>query len=157
MPKYLKQWEAFEKCKKEGKIIPTAETDTERIRSTLMIAESDIESGKILKKILKRDGNQWSSIYKLYYDALHELTEAFLRFDKIKTDNHQCLFSYLCEKHPELELSWDFLEKIRTKRNGINYYGIPVKYEDFKEIELQTLIYINKLKEEIKKKLEKKI
>ncbi len=155
MPKYITQQEAFEKCKKEGKIIPTAEIDLERIRSTLIIAESDIESGKTLKKGLEKNSNQWSSIYKLYYDALHELAEAFLRFDNIKTDNHQCLFAYLCEKHPELEFSWDFLEKVRTKRNGINYYGIPVKYEDFKKIELQISLYINKLKEEIKKRLGK--
>lgn len=155
MPKYITQQEAFEKCKKEGKIIPTAEIDIERIRSTLIIAESDIESGKTLKKDLEKNSNQWSSIYKLHYDALHELAEAVLRFDKIKTDNHQCLFAYLCENHPELEFSWDFLEKIRTKRNGINYYGIPVKYEDFKKIELQISLYINKLKEEIKKRLEK--
>lgn len=153
MPKYISQKEAFEKCKKEGKVIVTAEVDIERIKSTLVIAESDIESGKILKKDLKKDSSQWSSVYKLYYDALHELTEAFLRFDKIKTDNHQCLFAYLCEKHPELEFSWDFLEKVRTKRNGINYYGILVEYEDFKEIELQISLYINKLKEEIRKKI----
>ncbi|MDP2907543.1 MAG: hypothetical protein Q8O03_06385 [Nanoarchaeota archaeon] len=155
MPKYITSKEAFEKCKKEGKVIPTAEIDLERIRSTLIIAESDIESGKTLKKELEKDSNQWSSVYKLYYDALHELAEAFLRFDKIKTDNHQCLFAYLYEKHPELEFSWDFLEKVRTKRNGINYYGIPVRYEDFKKIELQISLYINKLKEEIKKKLER--
>ena len=92
-------------------------------------------------------------MYKLYYDVLHELAESLLRFDRIKIDNHQCLFAYLCEKHPELEFNWDFFEKIRTKRNGINYYGSPVNGNDWKEVELQTILYIRKLREEIEKKV----
>ncbi|MDI6737265.1 MAG: hypothetical protein QME12_01990 [Nanoarchaeota archaeon] len=30
----------------------------------------------------------------------------------------------------ELLLDWNFLEKIRTKRNGSIYYGSPISYED---------------------------
>lgn len=77
-----------------------------------------------------------------------------LDLEKIKSDNHQCLFAYLCHHHPELELNWDFLEKIRTKRNGINYYGMPISFKDWKEIELQLKLYIKKLKEEIQKGIE---
>ena len=153
MPEYLTQKEAFFKCKKEGRFIVTEEIDLEKIRSTLAIAEGDIESANTLKKNLQNESSQWNSIYKLYYDALHELTESFLRFENIKIDNHQCLFSYLCEKHPELEFNWDFFEKIRTKRNGINYYGSPVNGNDWKEVELQTILYIRKLREEIEKKV----
>lgn len=152
MPEYLTQKEAFTKCKKEGKFIVTEEIDIEKIKSTLNIAEADIESADSIKKNLPKQSNQWSSVYKLYYDALHELVESFLRFDKIKIDKHQCLFAYLCEKHPELEFSWDFFEKARTKRNGINYYGIPVSFDDWKEVELQFSLYIKRLKEEIRKR-----
>ena len=84
---------------------------------------------------------------------MHELVESFLRFDNIKVDNHQCLFAYLCEKHLELEFSWDFFEKIRTKRNGINYYGIPIDFTEWKESEIQFKLYINILEEEIMDKL----
>jgi hypothetical protein len=153
MPEYLTQKEAFLKCKKEGRFIVTEEIDLEKIKSTLTIAEGDVESANILKKNLQKESNQWNSVYKLYYDALHELVESFLRFEKIKVDNHQCLFSYLCEKHAELEFSWEFFEKVRTKRNGINYYGTPIKQEDWKEVELQFGLYIKKLKEELKKKI----
>lgn len=153
MPKYLSQKDAFMKCKKEGKFIVIDDVDVEKIKSTLAIAESDVESGKKLKENISKESNLWNGVYKLYYDALHELVEAFLRFDKMKSDNHQCLFSYLCEKHPELDFDFDFFEKVRTKRNGINYYGIPVDYDDWKEVELQFNLYINKLKDEIKKKI----
>ena len=125
MPEYLNQKEAFLKCTKEGRFIIIEEIDIEKIKSTLKISEGDIESADCIKKNLPKESNQWNSVYKLYYDALHELTESFLKFEKIKIDNHQCLFAYLCEKHPELELDWDFFEKVRTKRNGIQYYGTP--------------------------------
>lgn len=96
-----------------------------------------MDSANILRKNLQKSSSQWNSVYKLYYDALHELAESFLQFEKAKIDNHQCLFSYLCEKHPQLEFSWDFFEKVRTKRNGINYYGTPVDSDDWKDAELQ--------------------
>ena len=153
MPKYLTQKEAFAKCRKEGKIIVIEEIDKEKIKSTLTISDADVESANSIKKSIPKQSNQWNSVYKLYYDALHELTESFLRFENIKIDNHQCLFAYLCEKHPELEFNWDFFEKVRTKRNGINYYGTPVNFDDWKEVELQFSLYIGKLKEGIKKKL----
>ena len=135
MPKYLTQKEAFDKCKKEGKFIFRESVDRERIKSTVIIA--DAKSADTIKKNITKDSIQWSSVYKLYYDALHELTESFLAFEKTKIDNHQCLFAYLCEKHPELELNWEFFEKVRTKRNGINYYGTPVSHEDWMEVALQ--------------------
>ena len=148
MPKYLTQKEAFMKCKKEGKFIATEEINKEKIKSILGIAEADVESANSIKKNISKQSNHWNSVYKLYYDALHELTESFLIFEKIKIDNHQCLFVYLCEKHPELEFNWDFFEKVRTKRNGINYYGIPVNFDDWEEVELQFSLYIGKLKGE---------
>ncbi len=154
MPEYLTQQEAFLKCKKEGRFIAIEGVDEEKILSTLTIAEGDVESANILKNGLPRQSNQWNSVYKLYYDALHELAESFVRFDKVKADNHQCLFAYLCEKHPELNFSFDFFEKVRTKRNGINYYGRPVDGTDWKDVEVQLILCIRKLLEEIEKKLE---
>lgn len=153
MPKYLDQKEAFKKCEGEGKFIPQEDIDIEKVKSMVEIAKSDSESGQALKKNLSKESRQWSSVFKLYYDALHELVEAFLHFDKIKIENHQCLFAYLCEKHPQLELDWDFFEKVRTKRNGINYYGIAVTQEDWKEIELQMILYIKTLKKAIEKRI----
>lgn len=154
MPEYLTQKEAFLKCKKEGKFFPREEIEIERIRSTLAIAEADLQSVLLLKKTLPKESLQWSSVFKLCYDALHELAEAFLRFEQMRSENHQCLFAYLCEKYPELELSWDFLEKVRTKRNGIHYYGTPVLYQEWKEVELPFFLYANKLKEEVLKKID---
>ena len=149
MPKYLTQKEAFMKCKKRGNFLVVDEVNLERIKSTLSIADADIEAANSIKKSIPKQSNQWNSVYKLYYDALHELVESFLRFEKTKINNHQCLFVYLCEKHQKLDFDWDFFEKVRTKRNGINYYGTPIDFNDWKEVEFQFILYIKKLREEI--------
>jgi len=92
-------------------------------------------------------------IYTLHYDAFHQFTDALLRFDRIKSTNHQCLFAYLCEKHPALDLDWGFLEELRTKRNGVHYHGTPVKYAEWKKKEIQINLYINTLKKAVEEKL----
>ncbi|MBU0627551.1 MAG: hypothetical protein KKC75_00025 [Nanoarchaeota archaeon] len=81
------------------------------------------------------------------------MIEAFLLFDKISEENHQCNNAYLCLKHPELELDWNFLETVRLKRNAINYRGQLLKYEDWKKLKLSFDLHINKLSREIEKKL----
>ena len=153
MPKYLTQKEAFVKCKKEGSFLIIEEINKEKIKSTLIIAEADIKSANLIKKHISKHSNQWNTVYKLYYDALHELAESFLSFERIKIINHRCLFVYLCEKHLELEFDWNFFEKVRTRRNGINYYGTPVNFEDWKNVEFQFNLYIKSLIAEIKEKL----
>ena len=50
MPEYLNQKEAFLKCKKEGKFIVIEESNIEKIKATLKIAEGDIESANFIKK-----------------------------------------------------------------------------------------------------------
>jgi len=141
----LTQKEAFLKCKKEGRSFVVEYISEERIKATLAISESDLASANFLKINLDQKSIQWNTVYKLYYDALHELAEALLRFKKIKIDNHQCLFVYLCESYPNLDLSWEFFERVRTKRNGINYYGTPISFEDWREVEIQFNLYIKTL------------
>lgn len=82
MPEYLTQKEAFTRCKKEGKFIIVEEIDIDKIKATLVIADADIMSANIIKKNLNKQSIEWSSIYKLNYDALHELTEFFLRLER---------------------------------------------------------------------------
>lgn len=148
MPEFRTKEEAIERCKREGHFLPRAEVNLDKIKFVLKIAVEDLESAEDAKQ-----KKRWNCSYKMYYDALRELVEAFLSFDKIKSVNHQCLFAYLCVNHPELEFNWDFFEKIRTKRNGINYYATPVTKKDLIEIELQTKLYFNLLKKNIENKL----
>jgi len=140
--------EAFKWCTTEGYFHAEKEIEPERAVSNLAIIAECIEQGNdgVKKKL-------WNSAYLLYYTALHLLVESFLLFENVKSRNHLCLFAYLCVKHPELELDWGFFEKVRSKRNGINYYGTPVTEKDWKEIALQFKLYCKLLQEKV---LEKK-
>ena len=148
MPKDITQEEAYDKCVADGNIIFNLEPETDRIKAMLKIAEEQLEAAKSLvqKKL-------WNSTYKMYYEVLHLLVETFLLCDQVKSRNHLCLFAYLCQKYPQLEFDWNFFEKVRTKRNGITYYGNPVDGLDWKEAALQFQLYIDLLKRKIKEKL----
>lgn len=150
MPKEHTIEETYDKCTREGNIILQDRIDINKIKSMINIANDDLES---VKSLLKNKELKYGSIYKLYYAVIHQLTEALLLFDKIKSYNHQCLFSYLCTKHPELDLDWNFFEKIRTKRNGVEYYGNQIEEKDWKEIKLQIELYIKILTKTLENKI----
>lgn len=145
--------EALARCVDEGLIKKQEEVDTRKIQGMLRQAATDICQSEKLMRATKPKEEGWSTIYKLQYDALHGLVDAFLLFDRVKSSNHWCMFAYLCEKHPELELSWEFFEKVRTTRNGIAYYGTPLGYKDWKDVELQMGLYIRTMKKAIEEKL----
>lgn len=150
MPQFRNKEDVYKRCNSEGNIIEQEEIDIDKIKANLRIAEEDLASAKdILQK------KRYNSVFKIYYDVLHGLVEAFLSFDKVKSYNHKCLFAYLCVKHKELELDWNFFEKIRTVRNGIHYYGTPIFQKDWKENELQINLYINVLRKAVEDKLKK--
>ncbi|MBI2662163.1 hypothetical protein HYX11_01760 [Candidatus Woesearchaeota archaeon] len=140
--------EAYDVCLADGNIIPIKDVSEEIIRTSLCIVEEDLQSA-----IDAAANKRWNSAYKTYYDVLHQLVEAFVRFDTMKIKTHLCLFTYICVKHPELELHWDFFEKVRTKRNGIQYYASLVTEKDWKEAALTFQLYIDLFKKKIEEKL----
>lgn len=147
MVKDLTIEESYDICLSEGNFIPQANIDNNKINSMLKIIEEDIQTIEELKKT-----NRYNTLLKLTYDVLHTLAEIILLFDKIKSSNHKCLFTYICTKHKELEFDWNFFEKFRTKRNGIHYYGTTINKDEWKELLFGANLYINTLKEYIKLK-----
>ena len=130
--------EVYNSCLADGCINEIRDVNIDKVKSLLDNADTNISTAQIIIKAIDKKAKEWMNVYINYYEALRIVTESFLIFDKVSISNHQCMFAYLCIKHPELELNWNFFEKIRTKRNGINYYGEQVKYEDWKDIETQT-------------------
>ena len=127
--------------------------DLELIKSLKIVAEKGLEFIKSKSKDIPKDSTDWTFVFRDYYESLRGLIEAYLLFEGIEADNHQCKNAYLCFKHPELELDWEFLEVIRLKRNAINYRGQLLKYEDWKLLKLKFELHINVLKKEIDKKV----
>jgi hypothetical protein len=143
----------YSACEIEGSFIPLIELDVELIKSIFNIARADLETADKWAKAASKDSEEWNAIFKLYYDALHGFGEALTYFAQVKTRTHECLFAYLCSKYSELELNWDFLEEIRTKRNGIHYYGRPVGYSYRKKLELQMKLHLSVFKKAVEEKL----
>lgn len=140
-------------CQEEGSFRQLERVDIDQMRDLLKVALLDFSAAQEWSAKTPQQSGQWNALYKLFYDVLHALSEAFVAFDALKIKTHECLFTYLCEKHPELELDWNFFERVRTKRNGTQYYGQPATYRDWKEIEVQMLLYIKTLKKAIEEKL----
>lgn len=142
----------YSACDEEGSFLET-DVDIDRIKTMLQIVEMDLVSAEALEKTATKEVMHWNAIYKLYYDVLHTLVEAFILLDKIKVRTHECLFACLCYKHSQLELDWNFFEKVRTKRNGSLYYGTIIKSIDWLDIKIQMKLYISTMKKAVKEKL----
>lgn len=155
MPKFKTSKEVFESCQNDGFYKDQSAPDLDEIRTMIDLGLSILRQAQKLIPLTPQGSIDWTVIYTMHYDALHQFTDAFLSFDRIKSTNHQCLFAYLYEKHPELEFDWAFLEEIRTRRNGAHYHGTPIKYEDWKKKEVQFNLYINTLKKAVEEKLKK--
>ena len=143
----------YDKCMATGSIKEKNTADIELIKSLKNVAERGLSFIKRESKNLKKDSDDWTFVFRDYYESLRGLIESFLLFYKIEAENHQCKNAYICFKHPELELNWNFLETIRLKRNAINYRGQLLNYEDWDKFKLQFELHINKLKTEIEKRL----
>ncbi|MFC1800466.1 hypothetical protein ACFLYT_00240 [Nanoarchaeota archaeon] len=139
----------YDKCIVAGKIKEKAEVDIELIKSLREVAEKGLCFIKDKAKNIPKDSTDWTFVFRDYYESLRGLIEAFLLFDKIEADNHQCKNAYICLKYPDLELDWNFLETVRLKRNAINYRGQLLKHTDWSKLKLNFELHINKLIKEI--------
>jgi hypothetical protein len=139
-------------CASSGRFREKA-VDVELIRSLKLVAEKGLAFINDKAKGIPQDSADWTFVFRDYYEALRGLIEAYLLFGGIEADSHQCKNAYLCFKHPELEIDWEFLETVRLKRNAINYRGQLLKYEDWKSLKLKFELHISALKDEVEKKL----
>ena len=146
--------ETYRLCMSTGKIKEKG-IDTELIKSLKNVAERGLEFIKKKSKDIPKESTDWTFVFRDHYESLRGLIEAYLLFDGIDADNHQCKNAYICFKHPELDLDWGFLETIRLKRNAINYRGQLLKYDDWKLLKINFELHINVLKKKIEEKLNK--
>jgi len=146
--------ETYRLCMARGKFKEKT-LDVELIKSLKKVAEKGLEFIKDKSKDIPKDSPDWTFVFRDYYESLRGLIEAFLLFEGIEADSHQCKNAYICFKHPELELDWEFLETIRLKRNAINYTGQFLKFEDWKIFKLRFELHINLLKRKIEERLNK--
>lgn len=81
-----------------------------------------------------------------HYEIIKELCTALLLLDGWKALNHECLFAYL-RKKKNLEIDFDYLLELKDTRNDIDYRGVMVSKDIWKENNLKIKLTINFLKE----------
>jgi hypothetical protein len=111
MPKQKTLEEAYCDCEAKGYFADLEIIDSKKIQSMLQLADTMYETAQDVKKNLDEKSPRWSVVYILHYDALRELADALILFNKKKIANHQCLFAFLCKEYIHLELSWEFSRK----------------------------------------------
>jgi hypothetical protein len=144
--------ETYDSCIASG-MIKEKSVDIELIKSLKVVSEDGLDFIKRKSTDIPKDSTDWTFVFREHYESLRGLIEAYLLFDGIETDNHQCNNAYLCLKHPELEADWEFLETIRLKRNAVNYRGVLLKYDDWNLFKMKFELYISLMKKKVEEKL----
>jgi hypothetical protein len=146
MPKDKSVEDVYESCIADNLIKEISDFEPQKVKDLLENGEIYQEGAIDRAKGLCKDDKKWMLVFVDWYDALRLYSEALVHLDKKKITNHQCLFAYICTKYSHLELNWGFLERIRTMRNGVNYYGQKITYEIWKKVELQITLYARTIK-----------
>jgi hypothetical protein len=145
--------ETYDVCIANGMFREKNSIDVALIKSLRDVSLQGLKFIKERSKGIPRDSTDWTFVFRDHYESLRGLIEACLLFDRIEAESHQCKNSYICVKHPELDLDWEFLETVRLKRNAINYRGQLLKYDDWKPLSLGFDLHVNVLARKIDEKL----
>jgi uncharacterized protein (UPF0332 family) len=132
-------------CIKKG-FLKKTRIDKELIRSLIEmsgIKEDAVNSAKISEVNI-------SAYVSMAYDSLREILEALCILKEYKVTSHICLGELLRQLIPNFD--FNSFDRFRYIRNGINYYGTKVDYEQGKEIikkmfEMKSSIIKNYLKD----------
>lgn len=149
MPKEKTPEEVYDELATQG-LYEEAHFDRDEVEKVRGMALEDYEFGKGLRKM---KAPNWRVIFNIHYDVLRELCDQLMRSKKQKTSNHQGLFAFIVLHFSDLELDWDFFEKIRTVRNQNKYKGADIGKETWKEVEAQMDIYISTVNKLLEVKL----
>jgi hypothetical protein len=153
MPKHRTLDEVYGTCVAEDIIQDILIAEPQKAKDLVINSDIYREGALDRAKLLPKDDSKWMLVYVDYYEAIRLLADALAHLEKKRITNHQCLFAYLCKSHPGLELDFDFFERIRTKRNGVNYHGQRLTHDDWKQVELQMNLYADALKGEVERRL----
>lgn len=88
-----------------------------------------------------------------YYEVIKELLTALLSLEGYKSENHECLISYLAQYYPAFAYEIGIIYQLKKIRNNIDYKGFFVKTEYLKRNELEFKHIIKTLQKIIENKL----
>jgi hypothetical protein len=141
----------FAGCIEERKLFETGVEDKSMAKELLVLAEHK----ELFWKSVSDKAKEFPSLFiEGYYEIIKELCTAILTLDGWKALDHECLFAYLKKNKSSLEIDFDYLLELKDTRNAIDYRGVMVSHDIWKNNELKINLVVNGLKEYIKSKLE---
>ncbi len=145
----MKPRKDFSECVNNNKLIETGDKDISMAKELLKLAEHRLEFWDTVKDKAKK----YPSLFiEGHYEIIKELCTAVLILDGWKALDHECLFAYLKSKKSELDIDYDYLLELKDTRNSIDYRGITVSHEQWKNNEMKIRLTINALREYLKSK-----
>jgi len=118
MKKEIMDWDV---CKKE--YIREVSIDKNKINSILKMCSIRL----IFAKKQEINNETASIITEIYYEIIKELLTALLLKNGLKSDNHECLISYLKKNYQKCEYETNIIYELKGIRNKINYNGFFIE------------------------------
>ena len=146
--------EVYNQCVTEGNLQEPEEIDREKAKSLLDNAELDVKSSKDTIAILENNQN-FGKIWSDRYEIIRQLVQGILLLEKVNSNNHQCLYAYICVKHADWDIDWEIIETMRLLRNGVHYEGRPVNGEIWEQYKIRFEIYTQTFMKLLKEKLKR--
>lgn len=128
----------------EEKFMRVVEVDRDKIESLL---ETTGKRYKFLKTLEATEENV-SFIVENTYELIKELLVALLLTKGLRSQNHQCLISYVYTNYKEHEAEARLIADMSYRRNRLNYYGELIEFA-FHEKNKEEFEKIMKLLREI--------
>jgi len=127
-------------CQRKGLI---KKTNIDRNLILSLIEMADIKEKTV--KTAKINEINVSAYFSMAYDSLREILEALCISKGYKVLSHICIGELLKKLIDDFD--YDAFDRLRYARNGINYYGVKVDFEQGKAL-INKIFSMN---EEIKK------
>jgi len=146
----MKPRKDFDECVNNNKLIETGDKDISMVKELLRLAEHRLEFWGIVKD----KSNKYPSLFiEGHYEIIKELCTAILALEGWKALDHECLFAYLKSKKSGLEIDYDYLLELKDTRNSIDYRGIIVSHDIWKNNEINIKLTISALMGYLKSKV----
>lgn len=113
-------------CQKD--FIRKVSPDPEKVAA---LVEAALARRDFLKSILVNEKNA-SFIIEGYYEIIKELLVALLLQQGMRSQNHQCLFSFFAKEYG-YDAEVNLIQHLNHLRNRLDYYGELIDYTYFQE------------------------
>ncbi len=138
----MKKRRDFKECTDKEYLFEIEDKDITLTKELLNLAKHRKE---FFEKVKKESENYPSLFIESHYEIIKELFTAILAIDGWKALNHECLFAYIKERHSDLDLDFNYLLELKDTRNSIDYRGVMVSSQIWKENKLKIDLVINSL------------